>query len=100
LVRVKFGGIAGNIELIQMNPRWADKHFKAVSDVVLDTIRDMDRKAIGLHAQTGARDVVAAERMLRILRSNVLSLQDRLFGTKDLEKFDIPNENPTYSSGQ
>jgi hypothetical protein len=95
-VRTTLAGYAGNIELIRKNPHWADKHFKCILDVVLNVSQEIDRKVVGEHAHAGARDVVAAERMLRILRNDILSLQDGMFGTKTLDKFDIPNENPTY----
>lgn len=98
LVKAKLASIAGSIELIRKNPHWADKHFKAISESAHEVNQDKLRKDIAEHAQAGARDVTAAERMLRILRNDVLALQKGMFGTEDLDKFDIPSESPTYGN--
>ncbi len=58
------------------------------------------RKKLNERAHAGARDVTAAERMLRILRNDILSLQKGMFGTQDIDNFDQPNESPTYGSEQ
>lgn len=96
LVKAKLSSMAGTVELIRKNPHWADKHFKAISELAQDADQDSLRKDLAEHAQAGARDVTAAERMLRILRNDILSLQKGMFGTMDLDKFDVPNESPTY----
>ena len=100
LVKANLAGTAGSIELIRKNPHWADKHFKAISELAQSLSQEDIKRKLIEHAQAGARDVTAAERMLRILRNDILSLQKGMFGTQDIDKFDIPNESPTYGSEQ
>lgn len=100
LVKAKLASTAGSVELIRKNPHWADKHFKAISELAQSLSEEDIRKKLAEHAQAGARDVTAAERMLRILRNDILSLQNGMFGTQNIDKFDVPSESPTYGIEQ
>ena len=96
LVKAKLASTAGSVELIRQNPHWADKHFKVISELAQEVSQENIRKSLTERAQAGARDVTAAERMLRILRNDILSLQKGMFGTQNIDKYDQPNESPTY----
>lgn len=96
LVKAKLASTAGSVELIRKNPHWADKHFKAISELAQNVSQENIRKDLTKRAQAGARDVAAAERMLRILRNDILSQQKGMFGTQEIDKYDQPNESPTY----
>jgi hypothetical protein len=96
LIKCMLANFAGNAEMIRINPHWADKHFRDISTFAQKVTNKAIGKKIIDHAHQGARDVTAAERMLRLLRNNILSLQEGLFNTRDIEKFDIPNPDPTF----
>lgn len=81
LIKAKLASTAGSVELIRKNPHWADKHFKIISELAQQVVQENVRKMLTARAQADARDVTAAERMLRILRNDILSLQKGMFGT-------------------
>ena len=85
LVRSELRGLAGNIWSIRKNPRWADRHFGRIHDIAAKLETNEQVTGILRAAQTGARDAVAAERMLGNLLNEVLCLQEGLFGTKEIE---------------
>ena len=84
LVKEKLAGIAGNIECIRKSPNWADHHFGAINKEALKLERSEVKDEIIGHAHMGARDAVAAHRMLGNLLGDVLALQRGLFGTDNI----------------
>ena len=83
LVRSSLQGLAGNIDIIHKNPVWADEHFSRIQQRALNLERGNDHvKSILDHAHLGARDFTAAERMLRNLLNEVLTIQEGMFGTR------------------
>jgi len=89
-------GLAGNVVRIQTNLLWADVHFGAIRDIALKG-NDMNNiKDIITRAHVGARDAVAAERMLGNLLNQIITIQRSLFGTEEIKHVCEGNKlNPT-----
>lgn len=96
LSKAMLRNLAGTMELVRTNPRWADGNFKKILKIAVKLADEVPREEICIAALAGARDVTAAERMLRVLRNDVLAMQEGLYGTRDITEFDIPNKNPTF----
>jgi hypothetical protein len=84
LVREKLAGIAGNIAFIRKSAQFADTHFSKISNYAQEMDRSDDVKGIVGESHKGARDAVAATRMLANLLGDVLALQRGLFETEDI----------------
>jgi hypothetical protein len=84
LVREKLAGLAGNIESTRQSAKWADGHLNNISINARKLEPNETVSAIIGGAHTGARDIVAAERMLGNLLGDVLALQRGLFGTEEI----------------
>ncbi len=81
LVRDKLAGIAGNVWYSQKSADLSDKNFTRARDAAYE-LEESDRKQNVLkHIHNGARDAVAAKRMLSNLLGEVLSMQKGMFGT-------------------
>ena len=81
LVRDKLAGIAGNVWYSQKSADLSDKNFTRARDAAYE-LEESDRKQNVLkHIHNGARDAVAAKRMLYNLLGEVLSMQKGMFGT-------------------
>lgn len=81
LVRDKLAGIAGNVWNSQRSADLSDKNFTKARDAAYE-LEENDRKQNVLkHIHNGARDAVAAKRMLSNLLGEVLSMQKGMFGT-------------------
>jgi hypothetical protein len=92
LVQTELAYIAGNIQVIRANPQWADRHFQAIRDKVLELEAGEQVQEIIKQAHDGARDVTAAERMLGNLLNEVLALQKGLFGTEEVHHPDYKTD--------
>ncbi len=88
LIQAELRGLAGNIEQIRVNPQWADTHLTNIHDLASKMERTEDVNKILQAANWGARDAIAAERMIGNLLNQVLTLQDGMFGTKIVEHYD------------
>lgn len=77
-------GIAGNVDNIRRSPAWADEHLKSVSSAAVQLENNEHVEKIIKHAQLGARDAKATERMLSNLLNETLTLQRALFGTSEI----------------
>ena len=85
LVRDKLAGIAGNVWNSQKSADLSDKNFTRARDAAYE-LEESDRKQNVLkHIHNGARDAVAAKRMLSNLLGEVLSMQKGMFGTDTIE---------------
>ncbi len=81
LVQDKLAGIAGNVWKSQQSTDWSDKNFTRARNAAYE-LEDCDKKQdILKHIHNGARDAVAAKRMLSNLLGEVLSMQKGMFGT-------------------
>ena len=81
LVRDKLAGIAGNVWYSKKSADLSDKNFTRARDAAYE-LEESDRKQNVLkHIHNGARDAVAAKRMLYNLLGEVLSMQKGMFGT-------------------
>src|SRR6266436_9829277 len=79
LVKEKLAWLAGNIESIRQSAKWADSHLGKISATALKLEPNEIVASVITAAHTGARDVVAAERMLGNLLGDILALQRGLF---------------------
>jgi hypothetical protein len=81
LVRDKLAGIAGNVWYSQQSADMSDKNFTRAREAAYE-LEETDKKQNVLrHIHNGARDAVAAKRMLSNLLCEVLSMQKGMFGT-------------------
>ncbi len=89
LVQAELRGLAGNIDEIRANPKWAYEHFKTIQAYALKLEERSDSvNRIHEAALYGTGDALATERLLGNLLNQVLTLQDGLFGTKVIEHCD------------
>ena len=82
LISAELRGMAANIEFVQKNSNWADRHFHRINEIALKLERSEEANDIVTHAHTGARDAVAAERIVHTLLNQILTLQEGMFGTR------------------
>ena len=93
LIQAELRGFAGNIDQICGSPGWANRHFEAIQEHALKLERNQDVHEILRNAQQGVGDSVAAERMIRNLLNQVLTLQEGMFGTRDRTHVDQVEKN-------
>jgi len=99
LVREGLAGIAGNIQKCVESADGSDRNFSRVRDCTLKLEKNEDVNKILEHAHNGARDSVAAKRMLINLRGQVLSMQKGLFDT-EFVAFPDREAEPIHEEGQ
>lgn len=88
LIQAELRGLAGNIKKIGDNTYAADKHFRTVQVHALKLERIDEVNAILGATQFGARDALAADHMIRNLLNQILTLQEGMFGTRNIEYYD------------
>ena len=96
LIAAELRGMAANIEWVRTNSNWADSHFNSIRDSALKIERSEELNKILTHAQSGARDAVAAERIVHTILNQILTLQEGMFGTRTItypEDFTRSQEN-------
>lgn len=81
LVRDKLAGIAGNVWYSQKSAGLSDKNFTRTRDAAYELEESDKKQNVLKHIHNGARDAVAAKRMLSNLLNEVLSMQKGMFGT-------------------
>ena len=95
LVNCELAGIAGSILMIRDNPRLAHSNI----DYILQRLEDLEGspnvKEIVNHLAWAQGDSAATHRLLEVLLNNVLGLQEGLFGTRRVSRYDsLPELNP------
>lgn len=99
LVRDKLAGIAGNIWYSRESADLSDKNFTRARDAAY-ALEESDKKQNVLkQIHNGARDAVAAKRMLSNLLGEVLSMQRGMFGTEKIAHPEM-SEKQIQSSDQ
>ena len=92
LVQDKLGVIAGNIWYSKESADKSDNNFRRARNEAHE-LEESDRKQKVLkHIHNGARDAVAAKRMLSNLLNEVLSMQRSMFGTDKITHPEKPAE--------
>ena len=81
LVRDKLAGIAGNVWFSQKSAGLSDNNFTRARDAAYELEESDKKQNVLKHIHNGARDAVAAKRMLSNLLGEVLSMQKGMFGT-------------------
>jgi hypothetical protein len=81
LVRDKLAGIAGNVWYSHKSADLSDKNFTRARDAAYELEESDKKQNVLRHIHNGARDAVAAKRMLSNLLGEVLSMQKGMFGT-------------------
>ena len=81
LVREKLAGIAGNVWFSQKSADMSDRNFRKARDAAYELEESDKKQDVLKHIHNGARDAVAAKRMLSNLLGEVLSMQKGMFGT-------------------
>lgn len=81
-LKAHLGSTAGNIILIRKNSETAHKHIYNILSLVKEAQPDTDQ--IAEYAAWAQSDVTASDRTLEILLADILSLQEGLFGTRDI----------------
>ncbi len=99
LVRDKLTGIAGNVWYSQKSADLSDKNFTRARDAAYELEESDKKKNVLKHIHNGARDAVAAKRMLSNLLGEVLSMQKGMFGT-DTIAHPEKSENQMQSNDQ
>ncbi len=89
LVRDKLAGIAGNIWKARQSAGWSDKNYTRVRDEAFKLDDSNEKTKLLEHVHNGARDAIAAERMLSNLLGEVLSVQKGMFGTETVAHPDM-----------
>jgi len=84
LVRDKLAGIAGNVWYCQRSADLSDKNFTKARDATHELEESEKKQKVLKHIHNGARDAVAAERMLSNLLGEVLSMQKGMFETDEI----------------
>ena len=84
LVRDKLAGIAGNVWYSQMSADASDRNFSRARDSAHNLEENKQKQLILKHIHNGARDAVAAKRMLSNLLCEVLSMQKGMFQTEKI----------------
>lgn len=82
LVRDKLAGIAGNVWYAQKSAGLSDKNFTRTREAAYKLEECDEKQDILKHIHNGARDAVAAKRMLSNLLGEVISMQNGMFGTE------------------
>ena len=82
LVRYKLAGIAGNVWHSQRSTDLSDKNFTRARDAAYELEESDKKQNVLKHIHNGARDAVAAKRMLSNLLGEVLSIQKGMFETE------------------
>lgn len=81
LVQDKLAGIAGNVWYSLKSADQSDKNFTRARDATYELEESDKRQNVLKHIHNGARDAIAAKRMLSNLLGEVLSMQKGIFGT-------------------
>jgi hypothetical protein len=81
LVREKLAGIAGNVWYARRSADLSDHNFTRAREEAHNLEDSETKKNILKHIHNGARDAVAATRMLSNLLGEVTSMQKGMFGT-------------------
>jgi len=81
-VQHKLAGIAGNVWYAEKSADMSDHNFTRTRDEVLKLAGGATNQLILKHIHNGARDSVAAKRMLSNLLGEVISMQKGMFGTE------------------
>jgi hypothetical protein len=89
LVRDKLSGIAGNVWKARQSAHWSDKNFARARNETIKLSECDEKSKILEHLHNGARDAVAAERMLSNLLGEVVSMQKGMFNTDIISHPDI-----------
>ena len=92
LVQEKLAGIAGNVWSSQKSADLSDRNFTRARDAAYELEESDKKQDVLKHIHNGARDAVAAKRMLSNLLGEVLSMQKGMFGTDTIAHPDISEE--------
>jgi kynureninase len=84
LVRDKLAGIAGNVWHSQVSADLSDRNFTKARDAAHELEESEKKQKVLKHIHNGARDAVAAKRMLSNLLCEVLSMQKGMFDTEKI----------------
>lgn len=99
LVKDVLAGIAGNVWYARESADKADTNFTRARNETSKS-EDSDTKQLILrHIHNGARDAVAAKRMLSNLLNEVMSMQKGMFGNSEIKHPDWP-EGQVQFNGQ
>ncbi|HLG14099.1 MAG TPA: hypothetical protein VJH03_06145 [Blastocatellia bacterium] len=99
LVRDKLAGIAGNVWFSERSADLSDKNLTRARDAAFALEESDNKQNVLKHIHNGARDAVAAKRMLLNLLGEVLSMQKGMFGTDKIAHPEI-SENQIQSNEQ
>ena len=99
LVREKLAGIAGNVWYSKRSADLSDKNFTKARDAAYELDESDKKQNVLKHIHNGARDAVAAKRMLLNLMGEVLSMQKGMFGTDKIAHPEM-SENQIQSNEQ
>ncbi len=99
LVRDKLAGIAGNVWHSQRSADLSDKNFTRARNATYELEESDKKQNILKHIHNGARDAVAAKKMLSNLLGEVLSMQKGMFGTDKIAHPEM-SENQMQSNEQ
>jgi hypothetical protein len=92
LVRDKLAGIAGNVWYSQMSADESDRNFSRARDSAHNLEESETKQLILKHIHNGARDAVAAKRMLSNLLCEVISMQKGMFQTEKIAHPEMHDE--------
>lgn len=99
LVHEKLAGIAGNVWYSKESADLSDKNFTKARDAAYELDESDKKQHVLKHIHNGARDAVAAKRMLSNLIGEVLSMQKGMFGTDKIKHPEM-SENQIQSNEQ
>jgi len=99
LVRDKLAGIAGNVWYSKRSADLSDKNFTKARNAAYELDESDKKQYVLKHIHNGARDAVAAKRMLLNLLGEVLSMQKGMFGTDKIAHPEM-SENQIQSNEQ
>ncbi len=84
LIRAELRGFAGNIDHIRNSAHGANEHLHYIRKFAANLDQGNFVTEIIARAHVGGNDAASAERMLQNLLNQVLTLQEGMFGTREV----------------
>jgi hypothetical protein len=84
-------GLAGNLAKVAQSTEWASANFTAVQNDAINLPDSEIKKSIIMKATLGTGDTFSADRMVKNLFNELLTLQESQFGTRLIKHQEAEN---------